>query len=169
MKENLKESKNETRMLQDKSIFYERAGEDSALRICDFEKQLKHMKTVLQQRQEREEEFLVGLREFEEENTALKEQNNTLIRNNSSFDDEKRDLERSNIRVAKDVAALKKTMERLQKERLGFEESLYETSQEKNKINKTLGETQRENQQLREEVQTLHMIVQELEDKHTQR
>ena len=78
-------------------------------------------------------------------------------------------MEKSNLRIGKDVQALKKTLDRLQRERLEFEESFFESNQEKEALNRTLSEAAKENVELKEKLDSLERALQEAEDRHTER
>ena len=169
IKENLKETKHENRVLSEKLELLQQTEAASDLRLRDFESQVKHVKILLQEREEREKRFLERVRTLEEEKDSLREQNISLQRLNSSYESEQRELQRSNVRVSKDVLALKKTMEKLQRERLEFEESYFETSQEKEILGRTLNEAVQENKGLREHVDTLKKMLTDAEDTHAKR
>ena len=165
----MKDCKNENRALAEKVEFLERTREDAELKINDFENQVKHVKVLLNQRQEREDELLGKLEELEEEANSLRSQNSSLSKVNSSFEAEKRDWEKNNLRIGKDVQALKKTLDKLQRERLEFEESFFESNQEREALNRTLGEAAKENIELKEKVDSLERALQETAVKHTER
>ena len=169
LRETLNNCEKENRFLAEKIGFLEKTREDAEVRINDFENQVKHVKSLLMQRQEHEEDLLCKFQELEQERNYLQEQNSSLHKVNSSFDAEKKDLEKSNLRIGKDVHALKKSLDRLQRERLEFEESVFESSQENEILKRTLSETTKQNTELREQVDSLQRALHEVEARHAQR
>ncbi|CAF4224766.1 unnamed protein product, partial [Rotaria magnacalcarata] len=82
------------------------------MRRHDLENQLRNANTLLVQRQESEQEAIQKISILTADKQVLQEKSSHLQRQLGNLDVEKRDVERSKLRLEKDKNVLKKTLDK---------------------------------------------------------
>ncbi|CAF0803068.1 unnamed protein product [Rotaria sp. Silwood1] len=140
---------------------------DSDMRRHELENQLRNANTLLVQRQESEQEAIQKISLLTADKQALQEKNSLLQRQLGNLDIEKRDAERSKLRLEKDKCVLKKTLDKVERDRLITEDII--RSWDRAEIDRQFRRVEEENLALQRQVDNLQAILNESEHQHAQR
>ena len=176
---------------------------DSEMRRHELENQLRNANTVgvrgqrcattltsrslqlLVQRQESEQEAIQKIALLTTDKQALQERSNTLQRQMGNLDIEKREAERSKLRLEKDKNVLRKTLDKVSRSPVEFlsrcSRSLWQVERERvfsedmirswdrAEIDRQFRRVDEENQSLMRQVENLQCVLNESEQQHAQR
>ncbi|CAF3848033.1 unnamed protein product [Rotaria sordida] len=140
---------------------------DSEMRRHELENQLRNANTLLVQRQESEQEAIQKISILTADKQALQEKISYLQRQLGNLDIEKRDAERSKLRLEKDKCVLKKTLDKVERDRLITEDIV--RSWDRAEIDRQFRRVEEENLTLQRQVENLQAILNESEHQHAQR
>ncbi|CAF4826729.1 unnamed protein product [Rotaria sp. Silwood1] len=140
---------------------------DSDMRRHELENQLRNTNTLLVQRQESEQEAIQKISILTSDRQALQEKNALLQRQLGNLDLEKREAERSKLRLEKDKNVLKKTLDKVERERVVTEDIL--RSWDRAEFDRQFRRLEEENQALQKQVEHLQAALNESEQQHAQR
>ena len=122
---------------------------------------------LLVQRQESEQEAIQKIALLTTDKQALQERSNTLQRQMGNLDIEKREAERSKLRLEKDKNVLRKTLDKVERERVFSEDMI--RSWDRAEIDRQFRRVDEENQSLMRQVENLQCVLNESEQQHAQR
>ncbi|CAM4772379.1 unnamed protein product [Rotaria magnacalcarata] len=140
---------------------------DSEMRRHDLENQLRNANTLLVQRQESEQEAIQKISILTADKQVLQEKSSHLQRQLGNLDVEKRDVERSKLRLEKDKNVLKKTLDKVERDRLVTEDIV--RSWDRAEIDRQFRRVEEENLSLQRQVENLQSVLNESEHQHAQR
>jgi len=86
---------------------------DAEVRRAEIEGQLRQAHTMLVQRQEAEQDLNQAIQKLTSDRQSMQERITTLSRALANIETEKREMDRSHIRLEKDKTALKKTLDKV--------------------------------------------------------
>lgn len=141
---------------------------DSELRRNELEGQVRNQQTLLVQRQEIEQEAMKRVSILTNEKQQLAEKLSAAHKQINGYELEKRETERSKMRLEKDKTALKKTLDRVEREKLQQVDELCKIV-DKTNVERQLQRLEEENIVLQHRVQELQAQLNEAENQHAQR
>ncbi|GFS25857.1 rootletin, partial [Elysia marginata] len=124
---------------------------------------------LLEQRKSSEEEMAQRLQKVCADKQALQERVASLSRTLGNIETEKREIERSSMRLEKDKSALKKTLDKVEREKLQTEEIAHKSLYDRDNVDRTLGRLEEDNLMLQRSLQDLQAQLAEAEQTHAQR
>jgi rootletin len=127
--------------------------------ICIFQ--------LLVQRQESEQEAIQKISILTSDKQALQEKLALLQRQLGNLDIEKREAERSKLRLEKDKNVLKKTLDKVERDRVITEDII--RSWDRAEIDRQFRRVEDENQMLSRQIEQLQAVLNESEHQHAQR
>ncbi|CAF3320875.1 unnamed protein product [Rotaria socialis] len=140
---------------------------DSDMRRHELENQLRNTNTLLVQRQESEQEAIQKISILAADKQAVQEKNALLQRQLGNLDLEKREAERSKLRLEKDKNVLKKTLDKVERERVVTEDIV--RSWDRAEFDRQYRRIEEENLALQKQVEHLQAALNESEQQHAQR
>ncbi|CAF5183418.1 unnamed protein product, partial [Rotaria magnacalcarata] len=140
---------------------------DSDMRRHELENQLRNTNTLLVQRQESEQEAIQKISILAADRQAVQEKNALLQRQLGNLDLEKREAERSKLRLEKDKNVLKKTLDKVERERVVTEDII--RSWDRAEFDRQYRRIEEENLALHKQVEHLQAALNESEQQHAQR